>query len=85
MARPATDTAPCAEPGETTPEERQRVVEALRRIRQAGGKVTLRELHRLAALPQPVVLRCVRHLERAGAVRVEQMEHDPLAGEVVLL
>ncbi|QYU69694.1 hypothetical protein J4558_06055 [Leptolyngbya sp. 15MV] len=67
-----------------TEADRRIVLRALGDARHKGQRVTLREVHRLARLPQPVALRCVRHLEQAGTVEIDAVEHDPLSSEIRL-
>ncbi len=64
--------------------ERRHVLRALSDAGRDGQRVTLREVHRLASLPQPAALRCIRHLEQVGKVEVEAVEHDPLSSEIRL-
>ena len=64
--------------------ERHQVLRALVDAREAGRKVTLREVHRLASVGQPAALRCVRELEHAGGITIEAVDHDPLSGEIRL-
>lgn len=68
----------------STEAERDAILRALNEARSAGRRVTLRDIHRLAMLSQPVALRGIRHLEQTGAIEVEPVDHDPLSGEIRL-
>lgn len=81
--KPIACDARAPDPG-STEAERAAILRALSTARDDGRRVTLREVHRLANLSQPVALRGVRHLEQTGAVQVEPVDHDPLSGEVRL-
>jgi DNA-binding MarR family transcriptional regulator len=81
--QPAATDARAAGPG-STELERHHVLRALTEAASVGRRVTLREIHRLALLSQPAALRSVRHLEQAGAIVVETVDHDPLSGEIRL-
>lgn len=85
LARKPSACDPHAPGPASTEVERAAILRALAEAHAAGRKVTLRDIHRLAMLSQPVALRGVRHLEQAGAIEVEPVDHDPLSGEIRLI
>lgn len=60
------------------------LIDALRGPAPDSACVTLRDLHRLLDVPQPVALRMARALEAEGEVIIEPDDSDALASKVRL-
>jgi hypothetical protein len=69
---------------EVTVTQRALVLDALLAAHIEGRGLVVRDLHRLARLPQPVVLRCIHNLEQEGVVQLDEVLHDPLASVIRL-
>lgn len=83
--QPATVESPTAEAGPVpSPSQLDLVREQLIVAALAGKLLTLRDLHRLTGLPQPVALRAFRALEETGEAIRRECLHDPLASEIAL-
>ncbi|MEE4153963.1 MAG: hypothetical protein V2I27_07370 [Erythrobacter sp.] len=58
------------------------LIDAVSHRRACGRKTTLRDLHTLLGVPQPVALRVLRRLENEGVARVEPDLADAFASEI---
>lgn len=58
------------------------LVETIEHRRRSGADTTLRDLHALLDVPQPVALRLAHELEKQGILKVERNDTDAFASIV---
>ncbi len=66
-------------------QQRALLIDAISRRQSRGEKTTLRDLHRLLGVVQPVALRLAYRLEREGLVLIEADATDAFAASITTI